>query len=315
MSEEIQSEKPQSEKTASSSPKAKKALDPQTKRAILGVSLAGGALVALLTTALIVGSLPTAAIDYGPSWSYTRPGFYGTDGNLILDSSGSSSSFFTFGQISGSPAYGILGLGAPSGSKTLVLPSAYEDEKEVTYDISAVSAAVSGSNVFGKTAHSDAIENLYAPSLLSTLGDHAFANMASLAKVSMASGSSGTLVVGDGVFANDPSLQVATLPRNLAALGDQAFCDDPALASALYGDTSLKTIGTKAFSGCSALAKVTLPSTLSTLGDEAFAATTGLTSLTYGGSEKSWSAIAFGDNWHEGTGLLSVVCTDGIITL
>jgi len=315
MSEDIQSEKPQSENPASSPPKAKKALDPRTKRAILGVSLAGGALVALLTTALIVGSLPTAAVDYGPAWSYTRPGFYGTDGNLILDSSGSSSSFFTFGQISESSAYGILGLSAPAGSDTLVLPSAYEDEKEGTYDITAISDSVSDSNVFGKTANSDAIENLYAPSLLSALGDNAFANMVSLAKVSMASGSSGSMTAGDGVFANDPRLEAATLPRNLAALGDKAFCADPALASALYGDTSLKTIGAKAFDGCSALAEVALPSTLTSLGEEAFASTTGLASLTYGGTKKSWSAIAFGDNWHEDSGLLSVVCTDGTITL
>jgi hypothetical protein len=315
MSEEIKSPKPQSEKKASSSPKVKKALDPQTKKALLGVSLAGGALVALLTTALLVGSLPTASVDDGPNWTYTQPGFYGTDGNLILDSSGGSSTFFAFGQISGSFAYGILGVSAPGGSQTLVLPSSYEDETEASYDLSVVSDSAADSNVFGKTSHSDDIENLYAPSLLNSVGANAFANMAALTNVFLASDSSGRTAIGADAFGNDQKLKEAILPRNLASLGDEAFGYDPALAAALYGNASLKTIGAKAFDGCSALAEVALPSILNAIGEEAFASTSDLTSLTYGGTKKSWSAITFGANWHEGSGLSSILCADGTLTL
>ncbi len=188
--------KPAQPEIAALAPKAKKTLDSKTKKAIIGVSVAGGSLVALLVTSLILGNLPTAAVNDGPNWSITKPGFYGKDANLILDSAGSSSSFFSFGKMSDSSSYGILGLTAPNGSQNLVIPSSFQNAGADSYSVSAIVGSASDSNVFGKSSSSDAVVGVYAPSLVSAFGDYAFANMGALTTVSLASAASGTSTLG-----------------------------------------------------------------------------------------------------------------------
>lgn len=128
------------------------------------------------------------------------------------------------------------------------------------------------------------------------------------------------VAIGEGAFADHPSLQYVSVPSTVTSIGDKAF----------YGCSSLKTvevpsgleeIGDRAFSDCVSLESlymsdgladapgkgVAFPYSLQTLGDYAFQGCSNITSVVIRPALKNWGESAF-----RVSGLQNVTILDGV---
>ncbi len=294
-----------------------------SKKAMAWVMASFAFLAVLIIAASIIGNLPEASVDLGPEWDVTPPGFYDGSGLRLLDGQGGISSFFSFAKAeTADPYYEITAISVPDKAATLVLPSAIQAAGEETIPIRAIDGSEEGNNIFGASEASESLQAVYAPGFCSAIGQNAFAQMDGLAKVSFASayassGASASLECSLGArsFAGDPLLAEAILPRNLVALGDEAFADDVSLPNADFGNSYLRTIGERAFAGCCSLAYLKLPSTLKSIGSGAFDGAVALETIVYGGTRQSWNGVLKANGWADGSSLQTIQCSDGTATV
>ncbi len=114
-----------------------------------------------------------------------------------------------------------------------------------------------------------ALEELWLPKTVETIGDNAFARNRYLRTVSFEAGS-GLKHIGGSAFASDTSLVHVSLPEGLTTIDSEAFSDTAALQS-IRLPSSLRILNNRAFSA-SSLLEVTLPAKLEFLGAGVFAA-------------------------------------------
>lgn len=104
------------------------------------------------------------------------------------------------------------------------------------------------------------------------------------------------------------------LTDNITGIGEYAFGDCASLTSINCPDT-LTSIAEAAFYGCTALKSIYLPNNITRIGDWAFGKCKSLANINYAGTKKEWDAIDKGLEWYEDSGLETITCSDGVISL
>ena len=117
--------------------------------------------------------------------------------------------------------------------------------------------------------------------LLSTIGDYAFAGCTKLAITGLPTWLTS---IGAGAFQDCPGLTQITLPENLTSIGAGAFQDCISLTKvslpAEMLTAKITSIGASAFRGCTSLTEITLPAEITSIGSNAFQDCTSLTQIT-----------------------------------
>lgn len=134
---------------------------------------------------------------------------------------------------------------------------------------------------------------------VTSIGDYAFADNASLVALNFASNSRLTQI-GSHAFDGCAALSEVVLPDSLASLGSYAFYGNDSLVS-VYVSASLNQMGSHAFAGCAALETVVIGDGATVIGDYAFAnvgsgsdvSNNSLTSVTVPASVASIGDYAF----------------------
>lgn len=167
------------------------------------------------------------------------------------------------------------------------------------------------------------------PSSVTTIGDDAFANCASLVSVTIPSS---VISIGANAFFNCRSMTAVTIPSSVVSIGSHAFdscrslesviipggitmvsdaafrdCDSLASVTILDGVAS---IDSNAFSGCRSMTSVTIPSSVKVIGDRAFYGCTSLMSMIIPEGVTSIGSYAF---WY--CGLTSVIIPGSVISI
>lgn len=70
-----------------------------------------------------------------------------------------------------------------------------------------------------------------------------------------------------------------------------------------------------AFAYCENLTDVTISDSVTKIGSGAFKGCTSLMSITYEGTMEEWNAVSLDTNWKASSGIKTVVCSDGTVTL
>ena len=114
-------------------------------------------------------------------------------------------------------------------------------------------------------------------------------------------------------------MDVINIPNN-AFLGNGLFyyCKSLVECNIPDGITSLE--GT--FENCYALNSVSLPASLTSIGKDTFSNCSNLESITFRGTVDQWNTIQLytnpnigHQNWNHGSGIKSIVCTDGVVSI
>ena len=142
------------------------------------------------------------------------------------------------------------------------------------------------------------------PENVTKVGDSAFYNCKSLAKVTFTNADT---TMNEKVFQNCSALTDVTLPANLQALPSQTF-DGCTLLSKIELPSGMTTIDNYAFDDCSGLSEIKWSSGLESIGSYAFRNCTGLTGIELPTSVTSIQTSAF-----QGcTGLTEITLPDGL---
>lgn len=116
------------------------------------------------------------------------------------------------------------------------------------------------------------------------------------------------------LYLNGELISGAISITGVKAIGTYAFYSCSELTSVTIGD-SVESIESCAFLKCTGLTNVTIGKGVTNIGSSAFNGCTDLTSLTYDGTMVEWNAITKDSTWKKDSGITSVVCIDGTITL
>ncbi len=164
----------------------------------------------------------------------------------------------------------------------------------------------------GKATSNDhvVIPKMFEGRLVTTIGDAAFYNLASITEVTFPDS---IVKIGKHAFAACTELTVVNLPAGVVEIDEAAFTNCTKLTTINDKDhpmTALEVIGKNAFRGCSALTTINggnLPGTLTTIGEAAFWGCTSLPSVEIPESVTTIGNLAY----YDCTGLQSIKLHDG----
>ena len=153
-----------------------------------------------------------------------------------------------------------------------------------TLDMDTGALTISGSGAMKNYKTGESIWNAYReiitsvsfPAGMTSIGDNAFCNCASLKSVTAREG---LTRVGKYAFAGCTGLTSLSLPEGLTEIEKLAFANCSGLTSLVLPE-GVKDVGNGAFYGCSGLTEISFPESLRTVGSMAFGNCTGLTSVT-----------------------------------
>ena len=60
---------------------------------------------------------------------------------------------------------------------------------------------------------------------------------------------------------------------------------------------------------------ITIPSSVTSISESAFVGCGALVDITFEGTKEQWDNITKNSNWNTGTGTITVICTDGNLTV
>jgi hypothetical protein len=124
--------------------------------------------------------------------------------------------------------------------------------------------------------------------------------------------------IGEEAFSYCSKLSELQFPKKLKTIAKGAF-SNCGLSQLVLPD-GLKTIGAEAFSGGVSLRSIRLPASLASIGAKAFSGSPYRVSsletvLTFDGTVAQWGAVLKAPAWCENSGIRTVRCTDGDVTL
>lgn len=163
-----------------------------------------------------------------------------------------------------------------------------------------------GANAFA----GNQIATLALPNSLTTIGEGAFRNNASLTEANLPSNNN-YQTVSNNLF-NGAKLTSITIPDNVTTIGANTFYNND-LQEIIIADTSkLQSIGSQAFSGNSKVTSINIPASVTTIGTNAFSGCTNLglvegDFINNSSSNFEWCNIFYGDNTCE-------ITTEGVNT-
>ena len=115
-------------------------------------------------------------------------------------------------------------------------------------------------------------------------------------------------------FAYTHNMVVAKIPGSIKGMDYWAFVDCHDLEKVVM-EYGVEVIGSAAFANCTALTEVVLPNSLKELSFAVFSGCTSLTEITYTGTMDEWEAFYKDKDWHMGSAIRVVHCTDGDIAI
>jgi len=102
--------------------------------------------------------------------------------------------------------------------------------------------------------------------------------------------------------------------KDLKLIEESAFKHCAKLTSVVMPASTL-IVSRRTFDGCTSLAEVTLPAGLEALAEGCFGGCTALKTIRFGGTVEQWEKIAKGGLWAADTVGVSVICSDGTVTI
>lgn len=135
---------------------------------------------------------------------------------------------------------------------------------------------------------------------VTSIGDYAFSDCASLTSVIIPAG---VTSIEDSAFARCTGLTSVNIPGSVTSIERSAFrgCDGLTSVTIPEGVTS---IGYFAFENCTNLTSVTIPDSVTSVRTDAFSGCTSLATVTYAGTMQQWQGIGY---------RYPAVCSDGTI--
>ena len=161
----------------------------------------------------------------------------------------------------------------------------------------------------GAIAFALALERIFIPGTVITIGENAFFGCPTLVDVVIGKDSR-LSVIGDEAFSGCTMLNSINLPDGLLTIGERAFAGCESLESILIPG-SVKTIGEEAFRECESLESLEIRYGVESIGDSAFIVCISLESIIIPGSVKTIGEYAFG--WCES--LKNVDIPDSVETI
>jgi len=120
--------------------------------------------------------------------------------------------------------------------------------------------------------------------------------------------------IGADAFRNCSNLKSVNIPDSVTGIGTYAFGDCSKLEKLTFGD-NIAIISAYSFSGCSSLIRIEIPGSINRIADGAFRYCGKLTNIRFNGTKYQWASILKGTHWNYDVPALSVICTDGQVTL
>lgn len=125
---------------------------------------------------------------------------------------------------------------------------------------------------------------------------------------------SGVTTIGDLAFANCSSIKEVILSEGITNISWQAFVKCSSLETVVISDT-VSEIKDKAFYSCISLENVTLPKGINCLPFYIFDSCGKLKTINFKGTIAEWEAIAKMTYWNNSCPEITVICTDGTVTV
>ncbi|MBR2549711.1 MAG: leucine-rich repeat protein [Clostridiales bacterium] len=151
----------------------------------------------------------------------------------------------------------------------------------------------SGVTSIGDCAFNDcaSLTSITIPAGVTSIGDSAFVGCESLTSITIPES---VTTIDRAAFKACSSLVSITIPKNVTSIGEQAFNCCSGLTSITISD-GVTSIDENAFDNCTNLTSVTIPDSVTSIGEQAFFHCTGLTSITISDSVTSIGRLTFDD--------------------
>ena len=120
--------------------------------------------------------------------------------------------------------------------------------------------------------------------------------------------------IDGSAFSGCCNLTEIILPEGVTQIVEYAFSSCKALTAFNVPD-GITEIENGMFMYCEAMTDVVIPASVKRIGVNAFYQCTNLKSITFRGTKAEWEAIVKGTDWNQWSGLKTVTCSDGVITL
>lgn len=120
--------------------------------------------------------------------------------------------------------------------------------------------------------------------------------------------------IKENALKNNTVVINTVIPDSVTFIGDRAFDGCTKLTTVTIGN-SVTSIGYAAFEDCRGLTSITIGSGVTSIGKYTFQNCTKLTEIHFNGTKAQWEAIEKGVGWRQGSGITTIHCIDGDITL
>ena len=120
--------------------------------------------------------------------------------------------------------------------------------------------------------------------------------------------------IKENALESNTTITSLVIPDSVTSIGNASFQSCSGLTSVTIGNGVI-SIGTAAFGDCSGLTSVTIGSSVTSIGSYAFQNCTKLMEINFNGTKAQWNTIKTQGGWRNNSGITTIHCTDGDITL
>ena len=155
------------------------------------------------------------------------------------------------------------------------------------------------------------LTSITIPESVTSIGGNAFYGCSGLTSITIPES---VTSIGAAVFYGCSNLTSITIPESVTSIDHDAFNSCSSLASITIPD-SVASIGDATFSGCTSLTSITIPDSVTSIGGYAFQNCSSLTTISFKGKKEDWGKIVFDAYWRTNSSIVTIICSDGTISL
>ena len=270
---------------------AKKEKLARKKELIIGASILGVILIALLTVAIYFNTVIAVEKD-GVKYRKVDDAYH------VVGCENSVSNVTILDEIKEKPVTAIedRAFYQCENLKNITIPSSITSIGEYAFrGCSGLTSVIIPSSVTSigtaTFAHCTGLTSITIPDSATSIGTSAFEGCSALTSITIPNSVTG---IGKYAFYGCTGLTSITIPSSVTSIGERAFSDCSSLTSITI-PSSVTSIGTYAFSGCSSLTSITIPSSVTSIGSCAFSQGTKLNAVILN-ETNGWSV--FLNNFH-----------------